>query len=266
MKFKVSIFLYLYLFFFLANETRGQFGFSSEIGFFVGSVGFQSDYGEGAEIASDLNTGVGFGLVHYVNFAVDDRGYFNNTTFFSDRFKLRTELSYAQSDFKYAGKWIEGKPSLGKQQLAGMYGNSTMTNFGMQLEFFPRSIRDFMERKTSFAPYFSAGAQYTAYSTVAASTLGVPGSSGVTWPKYLTPTDDRPFGFSSESKSVFSFVGGFGTRYKMSDSSDLMIELRGQYYFSDWVDGLKPNPDKYKENKTNDFLIWLNVGYVYSLN
>jgi hypothetical protein len=44
-----------------------------------------------------------------------------------------------------------------------------------------------------------------------------------------------------------------------------MVDLRLQYYFSDWVDGLKPNPDLYKENKANDWLVWFNVGYIYYL-
>lgn len=265
MKSKFKIFFCTYLLFVFSNEANAQFGFSSEIGFFVGSVGFQSDYGEGSDIASDINSGFGIGVVHFVNFAVDDRGYFNNSTYFSDRFKLRTELSYSKSDFKYAGRWIEGNPSLAKQQLAAMNGNTTLSNFSMQLEFFPRSIRDFTENVGSLGPYICFGAQYSFYTTEAKSSLGIPGTAQTTFPKYLTPTDDRPFGFSSESKSVFSIVSGIGLRYKIAESSDLMLELRGQYYFSDWVDGLKPNPDVYKENKTNDYLLWLSVGYVYSL-
>jgi hypothetical protein len=42
-----------------------------------------------------------------------------------------------------------------------------------------------------------------------------------------------------------------------------MIDLRFQYFFSNWVDGLNPNPAAYyKENKANDWLVWLN-GYIY---
>jgi hypothetical protein len=45
-----------------------------------------------------------------------------------------------------------------------------------------------------------------------------------------------------------------------------MIDLRFQYYFfSNWVDGLNPNPEIYKENKANDWLVWFNVGYIYYL-
>jgi hypothetical protein len=41
-----------------------------------------------------------------------------------------------------------------------------------------------------------------------------------------------------------------------------MLDLRGQYYFSDWVDGLNPDHNKYTENRYNDWLVWLNVGYI----
>jgi hypothetical protein len=32
-------------------------------------------------------------------------------------------------------------------------------------------------------------------------------------------------------------------RYKLTPLRDLMVDLRFQYYFSNWVDGLNPNPD-----------------------
>jgi hypothetical protein len=44
-----------------------------------------------------------------------------------------------------------------------------------------------------------------------------------------------------------------------------MIDLRVQYYFSNWVDGLNPDPTIYKENKANDWNVWLNFGYIYYL-
>jgi hypothetical protein len=45
-----------------------------------------------------------------------------------------------------------------------------------------------------------------------------------------------------------------------------MVDLRFQYYFSNWVDGLNPDPKIYKENKANDWLVWFNFGYIYYLN
>jgi hypothetical protein len=95
--------------------------------------------------------------------------------------------------------------------------------------------------------------------------MGSLGTPLTTFPKYLTPTDGRPYGFSTEGGNVWSVVSSVGTRYKLSPLRDLMIDLRFQYFFSNWVDGLNPNPAIYKENKANDWLVWLNFGYIYYL-
>ena len=86
-----------------------------------------------------------------------------------------------------------------------------------------------------------------------------------TFPKYLDPSEGRPYGFSTETGTVWSIVSSIGTRYKLAPLSDLMIDFRLQYFSSDWVDGLNENRDLYKENKANDWLAWLNVGYIYYL-
>lgn len=44
-----------------------------------------------------------------------------------------------------------------------------------------------------------------------------------------------------------------------------MFETRFQMYNSDWIDGLNPNKDLYKENKYNDWQVWFNFGYIYYL-
>jgi hypothetical protein len=158
---------------------------------------------------------------------------------------------------------VEGKPTVYKTQLKAMHGNTAVTNIGMQLEYFPWSIREFTETIGSFGPFISLGAQYSFYNAKVWSQMGSLGIPSTTFPKYLTPTDDRPRGYSTETGMVWSIVSSVGTRYKLSPLSDLMVDLRIQYYTSDWVDGLKPNPDLYKENKANDYLVWFNVGYIY---
>jgi hypothetical protein len=42
-----------------------------------------------------------------------------------------------------------------------------------------------------------------------------------------------------------------------------MVDLRWQYFFDDTVDGLDHNLDS---NKANDWLVWLNFGYIYYLD
>jgi hypothetical protein len=50
-----------------------------------------------------------------------------------------------------------------------------------------------------------------------------------------------------------------------------MLEGRWHYYFSDWVDGLNPSLKNngsvaVPENKANDWLYWISVGYIYYLD
>lgn len=255
------------LFFGFSNVANAQFGFSHEIGVIAGPVAFQSDYGERHDLSTNAgNTGYGIGIIHYLNFSYEaECNCYTPETYFNDHFKLRSELSYNKTELNHLGQWVEGTNSLGKEQLKAMSGSSAVTNIGMQLEFFPLSIRDFTATIGSFGPFISLGGQFSFYNAKATSTMGPLGTPLTTFPKYLVPTDDRPYGFSTESGSVWSVVSSVGTRYKLSPLSDLMVDLRLQYYFSDWVDGLKPNPDLYKENKANDWLVWFNVGYIYYL-
>ena len=63
--------------------------------------------------------------------------------------------------------------------------------------------------------------------------------------------------------TTWSVVASVGTRYKLTVLSDLMIDLRWQYYFTDFVDGLD---HKLPSNKADDWLVWLNFGYIYYLD
>jgi len=262
-----SIIFFCILLFGISNIAQAQYGFSHEIGVIAGPVAFQSDYGERYDLSTNAgNTGYGIGIIHYLNFSYTaDCNCYTPETYFNDHFKLRSELSYNKTDLNHFGQWVEGKNSLGKQQLIAMNGSTAVTNIGMQLEFFPWSIRDFTSRIESWGPFISLGGQFSFYNAKVSSTMGPLGTPLTTFPKYLVPTDNRPYGYSTEGGSVWSVVSSVGTRYKLAPLSDLMVDLRLQYYFSDWVDGLNPNPTLYKENKANDWLVWFNVGYIYYL-
>ena len=262
-----SIIFFCILVFGISNIAQAQYGFSHEIGVIAGPVAFQSDYGERYDLSTNAgNTGYGIGIIHYLNFSYTaDCNCYTPETYFNDHFKLRSELSYNKTDLNHFGQWVEGKNSLGKQQLIAMNGSTAVTNIGMQLEFFPWSIRDFTSRIESWGPFISLGGQFSFYNAKVSSTMGPLGTPLTTFPKYLVPTDNRPYGYSTEGGSVWSVVSSVGTRYKLAPLSDLMVDLRLQYYFSDWVDGLNPNPTLYKENKANDWLVWFNVGYIYYL-
>lgn len=266
MRIKQIAILFIFLLFFI-NKSNAQFGFSHEVGVIVGPVAFQSDYGERHDLSTNAgNSGIGIGIIHYLNFSYKaECNCYTPETYFNDHFKLRSELSYNKTDLNHFGQWVEGKPSLGKKQLKAMHGNTAVTNLGVQLEFFPLSIRDFTSTIESWGPFISLGGQFSYYNANASSTLGSLGIPQTTFPKYLVPYDGRPYGFSTESGTTWSIVGSIGTRYKLSPLQDLMIDLRVQYYYSDWVDGLNPNKELFHENKSNDYLGWLNVGYIYYL-
>jgi len=267
-KMNKQIIVSLILFIGLSGKMSAQFdGFSHEIGIIAGPVAFQSDYGERYDFSTNAgNTGIGIGVVHYLNFRFDSDYNYTSRSYFNDHFKVRTELSFITAKLNHFGEYVApDKILLPAQQLRAMSGNTAVTNLGTQLEFFPLSIRDYSAVEGSFAPFVSLGAQISYYSAKASSTLGPLGTPATTYPKYLTPSEGRPFGFSNENATVWSVVSSIGTRYKLNESADLMIDMKLQYYFSNWVDGLNPNPDIYKENKANDWLVWLNFGYIYYL-
>lgn len=247
------------LFFFFPNFLFSQFGFSHEIGVITGPVAFQSDYGERYDFSTNAgNTGFGIGIIHYLNFSYKSEcNCYTPQTYFNDHFKLRSELSYNQTNLKHFGEWVRpSRNSLTTQQLKGMRGSTAVTNLGMQLEYFPLSIKDFTVTMGSFAPFISLGGQYSYYDPEASSILGALDTPLTTPVKYYGATTNK-------SGTVWSVVSSIGTRYKLSPLSDLMLDFRMQYYFSNWVDGLSPDPTIYKENKSNDWLIWLNFGYIY---
>jgi hypothetical protein len=107
----------------------------------------------------------------------------------------------------------------------------------------------------------SLGGQFSFFKPTAESDLG-PGLGQlptVTPIKYIDA-------FDVKGGTTWSVVSSVGTRYKLTELSDLMVDLRFQYYFSNWVDGLSPDPKVYLENRANDWNVWLNFGYIYYLN
>ena len=255
-----NIFFVFSIFIFVYSKSNAQFGNSSEIGIIAGPTFFQSDYGERFDVDTNFaNNGFGIGIFHVTNFSYNYReGAANRMTYFNDHFKLRTELSFQKSDFIHKGKWVEGRPSLIKEQLRAMRGTSAVTNIGMQFDFFPWSIynADLDVSRYNFAPYISIGGQYSFYKSKSYSMLGQVDNPAVTPPKYLGAS-------RSESGNAFSLISSVGARYKVSYEADIVLDLRWQYYFSNWVDGLNPDPILYPENRSNDMVFWVNVGYIY---
>lgn len=263
---------FVFVLFGLSQFANAQFGFSHELGLITGPVAFQSDYGERNDFETDAgNTGFGIGLVHYLNFSYRaDCNCYTPETYFNDHFKLRSELSFTKTNLEHFGQWVTPEKvarSKDAAQLKAMTGSTSVTDIGMQLEFYPWSIRDFTATTGSWGPYISLGGHFSFYSPTVETSFGDQKLSKLNiHPKYWEPSEGEDHGFSPKSGTAWSILGSVGTRYKLTPLSDLLVDLRFQYYFSNWVDGLNPNPNKYPENKHNDWLVWLNFGYIYYLD
>ena len=263
--------------FILLQTANAQLGFSHEIGAIAGPVQFRSDYGSRNEGETNFgNSGIGLGIVHYINFAYRaDCNCYTTDTYFNDHFKLRNEISWNKTKLNHHGEWVgSDNISINADKLRAQSGVAKNLDIGTQLEFFPLSIRDFQGFAYSFAPYVSLGVHYT-YSTPEASTSYGDGnvydetniySFWYQDPSFLPATpsgQERPYPIDATAFSHWSIVSSVGVRYKLDKLSDLMLDFRWQYYFSDWVDGLN---HQLSFNKKNDWLVWVNIGYIYYLN
>lgn len=87
------------------NTVSAQFGFSHEVGLISGPIAFQSDYGERKDWKTNTgNSGVGVGLIHYINFSYRaDCNCYTTDTYFNDHFKIRNEISWNKTTLNHLG-------------------------------------------------------------------------------------------------------------------------------------------------------------------
>lgn len=245
----------------LPVSSFAQFGITHSVGIIAGPVQFRSDYGQRDNTETNINNmGFGISFVDYLNFSYTD--YVNN--YFAEHFKVRNEFSYSKTNLKHYGEWVE-KNTVASQQLKAMRGSTQVVSLGVQLEYSFKHIHDFERTVGSFNPYIGIGPQISFYNATATSELGQLGDIITTYPKYLVPSDGRSHGYSNESKAVFSAALNFGTRYKLTEISDLIFDVKAQFFASDWVDGLNPNKDLFTENKSSDWLTGIGIGYIFYL-
>jgi len=264
-------------FIFTAFVCNAQLGFSHEIGAIIGPVEFRSDFGSRNNEETNLgNSGIGIGLIHYINFAYRaDCNCYSADTYFNDHFKLRSEISWNYTVLDHHGEWVApDKTSINADRLRTHHGVAENFDIGMQLEYFPKSIRSFQAFAYKFAPFVSLGVHYTSSSPQGSTDYGdnnIYNANNIYsyWysdDRYLpsVPTGQtREYPINLDQRSDWSMVTSVGVRYKLTVLSDLMLDLRWQLYFNDWIDGFN---HKLSYNKFNDWLIWLNFGYIYYLD
>lgn len=231
-----------------------------EIGGFVGPVALYSDYGQRNDFETNIgNTGIGLGLVHYLDFSYGPRNSFNQ------HFKVRSEFNFHTTSLQHYGEWVDSKrTSVGADQLRAMKGSSTVLEFGTHLEYYPRDLRDFNYSDYKLAPFASFGVHLVLYNPKVSSSMGPINTPASTPDKYINA-------FKQGMGTTFAVVGALGTRYKLNDMNDLVLMARWHYYFSDWIDGLNPREEFNKvrpvpENQSNDWLFWLSIGYIHYLD
>jgi len=261
---------------FIASKLQAQDKRSHEVGFISGSASFTTDYGQRNNFSSNVggNVGMGVGLIYYLNFTDYRYRWNQRSNYFSEHFRVRAELSYMSAKLDHFGKWRDetygGGPRIGEltegaQKLRAHHGKTHIVNVGTQLEFHIVDIVDFGSRRIpdlKWSPYISAGAFVDFYNPSMYSELGDWRDSRVLYPKW--DINLYPWAARVKASITMSATLGVGTRHKLGEYSDILIEARWQYFFSDYVDGL--NAKQAPENKYNDWLLWIHVGYVYYLN
>jgi len=248
---KAILLLSVFVITFSVYSQNGSRGIYTEIGVFTGPVFFKSDYGERGDLENFIkNNGYAIGASYYLS-------NFNIFNALEESFKLRLELSFTKADFKHYGKNVDpSSDSLFSNQLRGMYGSTSSSSLGFQVEYYPFQIENYS--RSLFSPYLSLGPQINYVSVTTKSTLGELGTDLTTPQKYIG-------GYRNNGMTAASLTGVVGTRYILSDYQCLFADLRGQYFFSDWADGLNPNKTIYNENKSDDWCVGFSLGYIYRL-
>ncbi|MCF6348466.1 MAG: outer membrane beta-barrel protein [Flavobacteriaceae bacterium] len=260
MKFIYKIFL-LVLFIPLSN-SYAQLDLSHEIGVSFGPVTMQTDYGERNHLPSSTATSFGIAFAHYLSFYGSNYNWRNGASYFSDHFKLKTEVSYYfNNNLEHKGRFAEQTDSFG-DQIRAMKGSTKIFNVGTQLEYYFKNLEDYgllFNDSNKFAPYISVGFHYNSFDPEVSSDLG----NYITNPEVL-PLPWQENAIFVEKDNTFSFTFSAGTRYKL-DSFDLFIDARWQYFLSDRVDGLDA-PSEFSGSKFNDTLIYFSVGAIFDLS
>lgn len=274
------------LFLILSLNLNAQSEKSHEIGIILGSASFTTDYGVRNNFKANVggNVGMGIGVIYYLNFTDYRYRWNRRTSYFAEHFRVRAEASYMSAKLEHFGEYAE-KPGQWGDRLRAHTGKTYLVNLGAQMEFHLVDIVDFGSRRIPdlhWSPYISAGAfvDYykpsitSTYDTGDPETAGDWTAPGVLFPKWdnnvlVSPLDPNS-GFLHPNAArdtpgiTMSATFGIGTRYKLGEYSDLLIESRWQYFFSNYVDGLNAKDDP--ANKFNDWLLWVHVGYIYYLN
>ncbi|REG89139.1 THC0290_0291 family protein [Winogradskyella sediminis] len=233
--------------------------FTHEVGIIAGPVAYQSDFGERYDFETNSgNIGFGIGLVYYMNFEYLTNYYsYSRRNYFTNHFKVRAEISWNKTKLNHYGKWVDpDRTSISAEKLRAHSGESQNFDIGAQLEYYPLTTRALSRGGDKFAPFLSLGVHYVSFNPDVETTYGDqnPNDPNNFYPQW------EPGSVDAQNGSTWSVVGSLGVRYNYSPISNFMVDLRIQSFFDDRTDGLD---HQLNSNKTNDWLVWLNVGYIF---
>lgn len=252
------------IFFISSIATYGQSSKSHELGLVIGMSSFSTDFGERYEIMSSGagNLGFGIGALYYMNFTDYRYRWNQRTTYFSEHARLRAEISYITAKLDHFGKWA-ARDSYAGEQLRAMHGEANVINAAAQLEFHWVDVVDYGSRRIpdlQWSPFLSLGFGFSFYNADLWSDLGDwREDPSVFYPKWAVPGTTKV-----DPGITTSISWSLGTRYAIGEYSDVFIESRWRYYFSNWVDGLDAEQDP--SNKYQDWSLFLHIGFIYYLN
>lgn len=232
-----------------------------ELGVHIGTSTIHTDYGERDNFQSNYaNNATSISVTHTLHFFNKNQKWNANTGIW-DNLAVRTELNMIKSSrFNHQGRTATSTSTMG-EQLRAMEGSVSIINTGIQVEYYFKYLKDFMDplSKNKWNPYVLGGVQYSMFSNSLESSLG----DWRTNPNVLPSKYRSPEALAIGNGTALAASFGGGTRYKITKKMDLNIQLNWQYFFSDGVDGLKPDVP---ENKNNDWLMNMQMGIIYHLN
>jgi len=249
------------LFLFLSVITSyAQIGNSFDLGVSFGVLSIQSDYGERGEINSSLTGNIGYtaSVVLYKNFYDRTNKWSSRADWAQDHLKLRVEVNYLKTNLNHFGSYIEGD-SNSAGLLRAMHGTATVVNLSTGIEYHFLNLTDYNSRtrNTLFSPFFVLGGMYGIGKSTVISDMGdIENQPSLLIQAY------RNNSIFTENEAVGSSYFNLGTRVSLTDYSELILESRWQYFFSDKVDGLIPDTPA---NKYNDWTYSMTLGLIVYL-
>ncbi|WKK66086.1 THC0290_0291 family protein [Lutimonas zeaxanthinifaciens] len=251
--------LYVILLFFFFTNSRAQTNFSHEVGVFFGPAFFQTDMGLSTEFSAETQASLAFGASYYLKFFGSQYNWRSGSTYFSEHFKLKTELSYINNtNVKFEGDVSSSEVA---EKLDAMKAQIRLFSIGLNLEYYLFQLEDytsFYRSSGTINPFVSLGVHYS-YSQpdILVDEVSLKGQ----FEPYTQLIDKWQEGaVFLDSENIFSASAGLGVRFGL-EKLDFSLEGRYQYYFSDVVEGLNAPDDP--GNKNNDTMVFVNAGVIY---